>query len=170
VDKITKIYEWSVVSLALLILTLTGAGLWLQFLDGQVVNVPVLFNDPHPYTHPVDPHLERPVVGGVTHQTTAQNYKPGEIVYAYVDVIKSRPEPGKLQWQLMDQRFYPYVAREGVLPIGHHHQVVAIERVPLHVPPGQYHFAGTVTYSVNFLKDVHIPLRTNCFQVVEGEK
>jgi hypothetical protein len=45
--------------------------------------------------------------------------------------------------------------------------VVSIEKIPAHVPPGQYHFSGTVTYEINFLKNIHIPIRTNCFQVVE---
>lgn len=105
---------------------------------------------------------------GITHLTTKHSYHPGEMVEAYVDVTKTRQDPATLQWQLMDQRFYPYVARKGVLPKGHIHQVVQIEKIPLHVPPGQYHFSGTVTYEINFLKDLHVPIRTNCFQVEAG--
>ena len=167
--KLTKIYEWSVIALALAVLLLTAGGIWLEFLDGQLINVPVRFNDPHPYLYPVGPHAEKPA-GEITHLTTKNTWKPGEMVTAYVDIVKYRKEPGAIQWQLMDQRFYPYVKRYGVVPVGHNHMVVEIEKIPLHVPPGQFHFSGTVTYKVNFLRDIHIPIKTNCFQVAEGDK
>jgi len=162
------IYEWAVVAMAAAILFLTIAGTWLEFIDGSLMNVPVVFYDPHVLTFPIPEHTDR-LSTGVTHLTTKSSWQPGEMVTAYVDVTKLRSEPGKLQWQLMDQRFYPYVGRDGVLPVGHHHQVVNIEKIPLHVPPGQYHFSGTVSYEINFMKTIYIPIRTNCFQVVEGK-
>jgi hypothetical protein len=165
-SRLVKIYEWSVVCMAMAVVLVTAGSIYFQFLDGQVFNVPITFNDPHRYELPINSHAERPA-RDITHLTTKTEYRPGEMVQAYVDIIKTRPEPGLLQWQLMDQRFYPYVNRKGVLPVGHHHQVVSIEKIPLHVPPGQYHFSGTVSYEVNFLRTIHIPMRTNCFQVVD---
>ena len=166
--KLTKVYEWSVVSLALMVLLLTTGAAWFEFIDGQLIRVPVIFNEPHKFDYPVSAHIDTPS-RDITHLTTKTSYQPGEMVTAYVDISKYRKEPGKLQWQLMDQRFYPYVARNGVIPVGHHHMLVNIEKIPLHVPPGQYHFSGTVSYEINFMKNIHIPLRTNCFQVVEGK-
>jgi hypothetical protein len=165
-SKLVRAYEWAVITLAMAVFTLTCLGIWFKFIDGQIVNVPIVFNQPHPYGYPVKPHDEQ-IAQGITHMTTKTTYRHGEMVYAYVDLQKNRTEPGKLQWQLMDQRFYPYVSRMGVIPPGHHHMTVAIEKIPLHVPPGQYHFSGTVSYEVNFLQDIHIPIRTNCFEVVD---
>jgi hypothetical protein len=166
VSKLVKAYEWSVIVLSVALVVLTAGGMWLQFLDGQVINVPVIFNEPHRFDLPIGEHPDRPA-REITHLTVKSSYKNGEMVTAYVDLTKLNNEPGLLQWQLMDQRFYPYVSRRGVLPKGHLHQVVSIEKIPAHVPPGQYHFSGTVTYEINFLKNIHIPIRTNCFQVVE---
>jgi hypothetical protein len=165
-SKLLKIYEWSVISLAVSVVFLTVGALWLQFLDGQIFNVPIRFYQPHSYQYPPGSHADTPS-SGITHLTTKNSYKHGEMVEAYVDVLKLESTPGLLQWQLMDQRFYPYVSRWGCLPKGHQHQVVKIEKIPLHVPPGQYHFAGTVTYQINFLRTIHIPIKSNCFQVVE---
>jgi hypothetical protein len=165
-DKLKRVYEWAVIGMAFAVLVLTAGATWFEFIDGELVNIPVIFNDPHAYTLPLKDHPDR-LARDITHLTTQSTYRRGEMVYAYVDVVKTRKLPGELQWQLMDQRFYPYVKRRGVLPEGHLHQIVPIERVPLHIPPGQYHFSGTVTYEINFAKDIHIPLRTNCFQVVD---
>jgi hypothetical protein len=166
--KMAVVYEWAVVVLAMAVVLITFGGIWFGFLDGQVVNIPVTFNAPHPYDYPVPKHNDFPSME-ITHKTTKTSYKPGEMVSAYVDIVKIRPEPGRLQWQLMDKRFYPYVPRLGVVPVGHHHMVVQVEKIPLHVPPGQYHFSGSVVYDVNFLKSVYIPIRTNCFQVEAGK-
>jgi hypothetical protein len=165
-SKLLRVYEWSVIALSVAVLILTAGGIWFGFLDGQVVNVPIKFNDPHVFAYPATDHAERPA-REITHLTTKNSFRPGEMVTAYVDIVKYRKEPGVLQWQLMDQRFYPYVRRNGVIPLGHHHMIVEIEKIPLHVPPGQFHFSGTVTYKVNFLRDIHIPIKTNCFQVVD---
>jgi hypothetical protein len=168
-DRWGKIYEISVVCLSICIVLFTIGTIWFSFINGVIFNKPVEFNDPHPFEYPIGGHVEKPA-RDITHLTVKNFYKPGEMVTAYVDVNKHTNIPGSLQWQLMDRRFYPYVSRKGVLLEGHTHQIVNIERIPLHVPPGQYHFSGSVSYDMPLGPDVHIPLRTNCFQIIDENK
>jgi hypothetical protein len=105
--------------------------------------------------------------GCVTHVTTKQEYKRGETVEAIVMIDKYRNIEGTVQWNLMDARFYPYAARRGVVPLGEHTLTVPIEKIPMHIPPGDYYFSGSVKYEPNPIADIYIPIRTNRFRVVE---
>jgi len=156
-----RIYEWAVVAASICIAAITIGGVWFLHVDGSIVAPPVVFYRDKDFTEPV-------MKGGVTHYTTKHKYFPGEMVYAEVHVDKRRDMPGNIQWQLMDQRFYPYVARHGQVPVGQHNMTVHVEKIPLHVPPGTYHFVGNVKHEVNVIRDIYTPTKTNCFEVVAG--
>lgn len=136
--------------------------IWTMHVDGKLWNPPVEFFKAGP-----DEDFDTPISGGVTHKTTKTLFKKGELVYANVNIKKNRDIAGTIQWNLMDRRYYPYAARQGGVPHGTHHMVVPVETIPEHVPPGQYYFAGYVSYQVNYFSQVFIPMRTNCFEVVE---
>jgi hypothetical protein len=157
----SRIYEWAVVGASICVAAVTIGGVWFLHVDGTVVAVPVVFYKDKDFIEPV-------MRGGVTHRTTKDKYLPGETVFAEAHVDKRRDIPGEIQWQLMDRRFYPYAARQGQVPVGRHNITVHTEKIPLHVPPGTYHFIGSVKHGVNFIRDVYTPTKTNCFEVMEG--
>jgi hypothetical protein len=105
--------------------------------------------------------------GCVTHVTKKGTYKRGDMVEAMVNIDKYRNVESTIQWNLMDARFYPYAPRRGSVPVGKHILNVPIERIPMHIPPGEYYFSGTVKYEPNAVSDIFIPVRTNKFEVVE---
>ena len=160
-----KLNSWPMVIIAGLLLLLSCVGFFMANLDGTAVNPIVTFNKPH---RPELPRysVDTPVCpGGVTHQTTKSSYNRGDVVEVYVNLTKHRNLPAIVQWNLMDARFYPYVARRGVLPVGDQELVVPVEKIPMHIPSGEYYFTGTVTYQVNFLRQLVFTIKTNKFMV-----
>jgi hypothetical protein len=141
---------------------LTGSLLVVQLLVGYTA-----FIDGSLIRKPATIALQPTEGGCVTHLTTKRVYKKGEVVEAVVEIDKLRQVTSTIQWNLMDARFYPYAARPGAVPVGKHILQVPIERIPTHIPTGEYYFSGVVKYEVNPLNDVFLPLKTNKFQVVE---
>jgi hypothetical protein len=142
-----------------------GYMLWgyAMFLDGEYVRKISQFWKPHSVT---GTDVEVPACE-ITHRTLKNKYRLGEEVWAEVNMTKWRNLEGLVQWNLMDARFYPYAARRGVIPIGHHHLIVLIEAIPKHVPLGTYYFKGLAKYETNPIKNIYIPIKTNDFEVVK---
>ena len=163
-----NIFVWAILSFIIASSTLA---VWTLHIDGNWIDRPVVFYKPHAFELPITSHPNELVEPyGVTHQTTKSHYRSGEMVQAWVNLRKNRDIVGMVQWSLMDQRFYPYVARRGVVPVGTHHLIVNIELIPRNIAPGQFHFSGQATYQINYFKTLSIPIKTNCFEVVEDEK
>ena len=136
----------------LLFLTYAMVG-YLRFIDGEYVRKIVIWNKTQEYNH------------CITHFTEKKEYKRGEMVEAVARVEQFREIEAVEQWSLMDARFYPYTPKRICLPKGRHAINVQIERIPDHIPPGEYFFIGTVKYEANFLRDIYVPIRTNKFAV-----
>lgn len=162
-----KIKDWGLVVFSGLLFITLCLAFFITQLDGDYINPIIVFNVPHRPSQPVYSQDTPCLPLQETHKTTKVIYHVGDMVEAYINIDKFREIPGIIQWSLMDKRYYPYVARRGVLPIGDVEQIVQIERIPDHVPPGKYYFSGTVSYHVNRWRWVHFAIKTNCFEVIK---
>lgn len=142
---------WTLIGLASVILLAICYGAWCDLIDGRLYN----------------PVLEWGARSqGPTHNTTQQVYHPGEMVYARVLFNKQRNVSGDLQWQLINHIVRQFPVRPGSLPIGVWDHIVPVEIIPNDIEPGDYYFAGTVKYKVNWLSTVAYSIWTNKITVV----
>lgn len=147
-----SVLSWTLIALATAILLAIFYGAWCDIFDGRIYN----------------PVLEWGARSrGPTHTTTQQIYRPGEMVYARVLFNKQRNISGILQWQLIDHIVRQFPERPGSLPIGVWDHEVPVERIPMDIEPGDYYFAGTVRYKVNWLSTVTYEIWTNKVTVVK---
>lgn len=99
--------------------------------------------------------------------TTKQTYKSGEVIEITYSFCKYRDITGVFQWQSISDdtnREGFFSPTESSLPVGCYKDLT----IPIGVGstiPGTYHFTGTISYKINDLNTVIIPLSTNKFIV-----
>jgi hypothetical protein len=111
-------------------------------------------------------------------QTSRCYYRPGEMVWAKLDIKKNRDVLGRVKWNLIDNRLFQFNSRVVSLPAGDYDVWIEVERIPRHLPNRseneKWFFKGSVEYEINPIKSVVYPLRTTEFEIVdelpEGEK
>jgi hypothetical protein len=137
-----------------MILFVTLVGGWMVYIDGTIVNPPMLY----------DSTLLR---------TDRVEYAPGDVVSVYLDVSKLRDVPGRITWQLVNGRVFPYATRELRYPVGAYEKWYALEseRLPTaNLTEGDaYHYEALVEKDVNPLRTVTYKLRTVDFRIRSKE-
>lgn len=136
------------VGLASLIVILVGGLylIWAFFLDGQLLNLPLIIHG-------------QP-------QTLKSEYLPGETVYLRVDYCKNRQLDATLQCTLVDDYETFFSPRQTSNPVGCRISTVPIATLPDNVHAGVYHFECQATYHINGFNQAVVPWRTNDFNVV----
>jgi hypothetical protein len=101
-------------------------------------------------------------------RTMKEFYQCGEVVTARFKLQKQREAVGQIKWELVknapEGQVYPYTARVAAAPVGITDHWAPVERLPQLCAPGQYHFAGTISYPVWFGTVIY-SIKTNDFEV-----
>lgn len=132
----------------LCISTLGGAYIgYLSFIDGVYVNQPITIED----------SLNIPVLQPV--------YHPGDVVVGHSKFCKHSNVPAEFQWQLIDTVLTYYPERSSTLKAGCHDSDFEIQKLPDIAHTGDYHFETTISYQVNPLRTIQVPMKTQTFRV-----
>jgi hypothetical protein len=140
--------------------------IWYMFLYGIIYGVPTDFHKV-PGTN-------------ITHITTQKVYHPGDMVWADVIADKKVNLVGFVLWVLDETQesyktrlatdkaakpfFESYKERVGFLHQGKQDIIVPVERIPLNVPYGEYHFKGYIKYDMGIGLTL-VAVETNDFKV-----
>lgn len=101
-------------------------------------------------------------------QTTATEYRVGDIVEAEISFCKNRDIKGTVQWQLIDTYLKWYPPRTTALPVGcYNKHIMPIEKIPADTLPAVYRFEGLVEYRINAINTVAVTIRSNDFRIVK---
>ena len=138
---------------------LIGVYTYYAVIDGVYFNVPVTFK-----------YWDKE--GEITHKTTKNVYKRGELVEARIVAHKDKLWPGIIHWTLVDGSRHDFPCRPGVLEVGWNDRIVLVEPVKdMHgreINIGEHYFTGVVEFELNSIKHkIYVPLQTNKFIVVE---
>jgi len=126
------------------------------------------------YLRFVDGTLVRPLFSGVdyrqgiTYQTTKDSYTAGENVYVYsLKFCKLRQVEATTNWTLRDHVLLAYAPASSNVAASCYEagKYVLINLLPKFLPDGKYFFEGTITYKVNPLRTISIPIKTNEFEI-----
>lgn len=123
---------------------------YLKVLDGTYVNPPMVYD------------------GGML-KTDRDVYAPGDVVSVFIDCAKLRAVPGRITWQLVNGRIFPYATRDLSYAVGSYEKWVTLdkERLPTAnlIEDGEYHYEAVVEKQVNPLRTVTYVLRTVDFRI-----
>jgi hypothetical protein len=141
----------------MMLLTIVGI-LWLVWattIDGRWVRRPIVIYD---------------VVmeSGQTVQlvTDKLQYNQGETVRGLIKYCKTREIEVEFQWSLIDTYLKFFPKKKAQAAIGCHEVLTDIEMIPLdQYPDTDLYFETVLTYKINGLNTVNIPIRTNTFRV-----
>lgn len=116
----------------------------------------------------IDGSFIRPVIKISELQTTKDTYEPGDYVYVRTSYCKYRNIPALVEWILINSQLHFYTPEvRNIVEIGCKEKILLpVEKLPNMIEPGKYHFAGNLTYPVNPIRKIVIPLRTNDFEVL----
>lgn len=137
-----------IAALLITVSTLVGVA-WLVFavfIDGHLVRIPLT------------------VAGELT--TEFETYHPGDIVRAKISYCKNRQLTAVTQWNLVDTYLRIYPEKSSDVGVGCKNVYIDVEPIPMDIYPDLYYFEGEITYEINSLNIIKVPLKTNTFRVV----
>jgi hypothetical protein len=96
-------------------------------------------------------------------------YHPGDDIYLRMVVSKYRSLTGRVNWSAVSDTGVKigFAERNTALPSGDLDMLVKIVTLPKNISPGTWYLVGLVSFEVNPISTVTLPLSSNSFEVIE---